>query len=305
MAKRAAEAWDADNKPRVIGDIIAVHADEVDATDRLREIDGAWAAALGSVMLAEGQHTPILVTRQAKGKPWKLLAGGHRHAAAEIFPDLNPLKAIEAEGSILDRRLMQVSENVWRKDLDPFDRATFVEEMYDVLRAKAMIAPGVSAQQIAAGARWKKEIRKDAGDASEIVSHAYGFTTIIAESLQLSRRSIELDLMLVRRLPGAIRSQIAHLPLYRNATQLRALAKLDRADQEAVVARLITGVAKSVPEALAHWRGRAKPSDEDKRLSSFIGTYGRMGLAEKKAALVQLAGMLPAGFTLQQPGESK
>jgi hypothetical protein len=39
-------------------------------------------------------------------------------------------------------------------------------------------------------------------------------------------------------------------------------------------------------------------SAEDKRLSTFIGTFARMSLAEQRGALAQLAGMLPAPFKL-------
>ncbi len=42
-------------------------------------------------------------------------------------------------------------------------------------------------------------------------------------------------------------------------------------------------------------------ADNAKRLSAFIGAFARMGVAERKGALAELKGMLPAGFELVMP----
>jgi len=301
--KPTSNAWNADGSPRIVEDVIAVDVAEVDASERLRPIDADWATALGQVMLAEGQQTPILVCRNAPGKgrkPWRLVAGGHRHAAAELFLDLNPLKAMKVEDSDLARRQAAIGENLWRRELAPIDRATFVAEMHDVLRARSGLG-AASPQQIAANARWKKDLRKTASDASDIVSHAYGFTGQIAEQFGYSTRSIERDLLLARRLLPAVAEQLRGHKVGANATQLRALAKLEAHEQKAVVAQLLVG-ARSVAEALTLIQDKPKPAPEDRRLSAFIGSYARMSLTEKKGALAQLAGLLPAGFHLSTGG---
>ena len=61
---------------------------------------------------------------------------------------------------------------------------------------------------------------------------------------------------------------------------------------------LKSNATKSVAEAQAIIANRPKATAEDRRLSAFIGTFARMALSEKKGALAQLAGMLPAGFSL-------
>lgn len=90
----------------------------------------------------------------AKGKAigWNLVSGGHRHAATLLFPQLNPLRCIEVEAGELDRRQAEIAENLWRRELGPLDRAIFVAEMHEVLRARAGIG-GISAQSIAANVR--------------------------------------------------------------------------------------------------------------------------------------------------------
>lgn len=301
MATAAAEAgpgqaWNSDGTPRIVGDIIAVDAGDIDASDRLRPLDPHWVAALGQVMLAEGQRTPIEVCRNRKGRPWRLVSGGHRHAAAEMFLDLNPLRAIEVPAQELARRRAEVSENLWRRELDPLDRAMFIAELHELMRAEAGAAD-LSPQQIAVNARWQKELKRAAADASDNLSHVYGFTSELADRIGVSRRFIERDLMLARRLSPSVIERLRDHRAASNASQLRALARLDQEQQRAVV-DLLLGGAKSVPEALAALTNRPKPNPEDKRLSTFISTFARMSVTEKRGALAQLAGMLPAPFQL-------
>jgi ParB family chromosome partitioning protein len=283
---------------RVIGDVIALRPDEIDATGRLRPIDEAWADALGGIMLEEGQLDPIWVSRQKGPKRWKLVAGGHRHRGAEL-KGIETLRAIEVDAAVLSRRQAEVAENLHRLGLAPIDRAAFIAELHDVLRARSGLLGTITPQEIAANARWKRDLRQAAGDASDIMSRAYGFTSEIAEQYGFSKRSIERDLMLARRLSPQVRESLRGHPVAANATQLRALAKLDLDEQQAVALRLTRG-AKTVAEAIAFVRGRAPANPEDKRLSAFIGAFARMSLTEKKGALAQLAGMLPAGFRLAE-----
>jgi len=260
--------------------VIAVDAAEVDASERLRPIDAAWATALGQIMLAEGQQTPILVCRHAKEKPWRLIAGGHRHAAAEMFLDLNPLWAIELEESALALRQAEIAENLWRRELAPIDRANFVAEMHEVLRARTGLDESLGRHAIAAHVRWKKNLRQIAQDASVKITDAYGFTGHIADLAGLSKSSIEKDLMLARRLSPLVAERLRSHPVAGNATQLRALAKLDQHEQAAVVRCLLFG-AKSVSEALAQLSDKPKLSVEDKRYSTIIGTLQRMSVTER------------------------
>jgi ParB family chromosome partitioning protein len=298
VATAAITPPNADGSPRIVGDIIALDAREIDATGRLRAVDDHWSRALGRIMIAEGQRTPIEVAHNPQAKsPWKLVSGGHRHAAAIHFPELNPLRCIEVPAGELDRRHSEIAENLWRRELNPLERAVFVAEMHDVLRARAGLSSDASAQSIAANVRWKKELRRAAGDASAIVADAYGFTVEIADRVGLSKRTIENDLMVARRLNPTVQIKLRGHAAAGNATQLRALARLEEADQSAVVDHLLAG-ARSVSEALARIANRQPVSAEDRRLSTFIGAFSRMTLSQKRGALEALAGLLPSPFKL-------
>jgi ParB-like chromosome segregation protein Spo0J len=294
---------------QAIGTVYSLPISDIEVGTRLRPIDPLFAAALGQIIKQEGQHTPIQVCRY-KGKgdwAWSLVAGAHRLEGCRL-EGLAYVKAIVLEdASAIERTMQEVSENLFRRSLDPLDRAAFVAELHQLLRARAGIVVDSSAQSVAANARWQKVNKADAADASDMMSLAYGFTEEIADQLGLVKRSIERDLMLHRRLPASITDRLRRHrhPVLTNATQLRALAKLDTHEQLRVV-QLLCGTdinsgkepPKSVAEALARVHSKAAPDPGAKRLSAFIGNFQRMSAAEKKGALAQLAGMLPAGFQL-------
>lgn len=292
-----------------IGTIYSMPIVDIDFGKRLRPVDPVWAEALGRIIAQEGQQTPIQVCRR-RGKgdfTWTLVAGAHRLEGCRL-EGLAYIKAtVLDDAPAIDRKMQEVSENLWRKGLDPLDRAAFVAELHQLLRARAGVAADASPQSVAINARWQKRNKVDAADTSAIVADVYGWTDDIAAQLGLSKRSIEYDLTLHRRLPAGIVEQLRRHrhPVLGNAAQLRALAKLDEPDQRRVANLLtceVTNIGglppKSVGEAISRIRNRLESDAEAKRLSAFVGAYQRMGLAEKKGALAHLAELLPAGFQL-------
>lgn len=285
---------------RITGTVYAIPVMDIDVGERLRPIDPAWAAALGQVIAREGQRTPIeVVNYKGKGHwDYTLVAGAHRLAAMALI-NQPTIEAIIVDATGIDRRMREVSENLWRRGLDPLDRAAFVAELHQLLRASMGVAADASPQSIAAQARWKKVLSDDAVDASDIVSDAYGFTETIGSQLGLDQRTIRRDLLLHRRLVpmNLARLRAAGHAVLTKATQLRALAMLDPTEQASATSFLLAG-AKSVSEALGQMRGKVAKTAEEARLSAFFGSFARMSLTEKKGALAQLAGMLPAGWAL-------
>ncbi len=283
--------------PDIVGQIILLRPEEIDAGGRLRPVDPVWAEALAGILQAEGQRTPIEVCRLPGRKTYTLVTGAHRHAAAAKRGLM--LRAEVVTNDAAERRLREISENMHRRDLAPLDRAAMLAELVAVHKVRAGLDPNADGRTASVAARWQKALQNEADDTTATIAVVYGWTSDIAGRIGLSARTIRDDLLLHRRLPAAGVEQlreVAH-PILNNAAQLRALAKMDESEQRKVIRRLADG-ARTIADARD--AKSAQPADA-KRLSAFIGAFGRMSLSEKKGALAQLAGMLPAGWSLQGP----
>jgi len=286
---------------QVTEEVVLVPLDLIDTSDRLRPIDTEWAAALAAIMASEGgQKTPVDLYPVPGSNRFRLGPGGHRVEACRLN-GWATVKAIIRTGGAADRREAEVSENLWRKDLDPLDRAAFIAELVALQRARAGVAADASPQKIAAAARWDQQLKAEADDASGIVQRAYGFADAVAARLSLSRETIYRDLLLHKGLAPDVVNRLRTTEVGRNAGQLRALAKIPADQQRRAVDLIQEGKAATAIDAIARLAGKSKaaPTPEEKRLNAFIGAFSRMGRREQKAALVALAPLLPKGITIR------
>lgn len=279
--------------PDVVGQIVLLPVAEVEIGKRLRPVDETWAEALGQIMQVEGQKTSIEVCRLPGHSNWTLVAGAHRLTGAKAV-GITYIRAIVVEADPAERLSREISENLWRRGLDPVDRAAFIAELVTLHKQRNGIDPEQDGRATSAAIRWQKQLQSEADDATITMNVAYGWSDEIGEKLGLSAVSIRRDLLLHRRLSPSVLYQLrtcffggAH-PILKNATQLRALAKLSERQQETVVGLLIADSAKTVTEARAILDQKQKRSPDDKYLAAFIGAFSRMSLAGKKAALTQL-----------------
>ena len=302
--------------PVVAGEIIIVDPRRVRMGERLRAVDPIWAEALGGAMERDGQITPIDVcpVYDDHNFDWELAGpGGHRLQGA-LVREHDGIEARVVSSDLDVQRRREAAENLFRRPNDPMERAAAIAELVRIAKQRAGVDPQKDGRAVSAAVRWQKAVKAEASDANVTMTVAYGFTAEVAGELGLSASTIERDLALYRRLAPSLVARLreARHPVAANAGQLRALAKLEENQQRTVVDYLLYAgmslgnpVPKTVAEALsynkngpAHRGDRADP--EAKRLSTFLGTFQRMGLAEKKGALAHLAGMLPAGFTLAE-----
>lgn len=275
---------------------------------RIRPVDPVWAQALGELMLREGQDDPIDIARNPATGRWELHgAGGHRRAGA-LFAEIESVKVKVHHWNPDAAELREINDTLKRRELDPIDRANFVARAVEAQKRLAGIKPGQSGRVASAQARWQRELKNEAVDATVKMTVAYGWTKEVAEALGYSVSSVERDLLLARRLSPSLVQRLREVrhPILTNASQLRALAKLDEEQQAQVVSVLLGeqgDAAKTVSEALGRLRGanRLVSNPADKRHSAFIGGFARMGLIEKKGALHELAPLMPKGFHLLTP----
>lgn len=273
---------------QAVDQIFEVPIELIEIGERLRPVDPAWAADLGKIMLVEGQHDPIKICRLPGKANFRLVIGGHRLEGRRLTAQAT-VKAVFMSADALDRRAAEISESLFRRDLEPIDAATFVAELIHVQKVKAGIDPLKDGRSISAKARWAQALNQDAKDATDIVSVAFGLTADVADQLGLTERTIRRHLELHRGLRPDVVAQLRGHPIAKNAGQLRALAKMAEADQRQAAILIFEGKAKGASDALAILRQTPKPNEQAKHLSAFLGSFSRMGQREKWAAMAMLA----------------
>ncbi|WEK00632.1 MAG: MucR family transcriptional regulator [Candidatus Sphingomonas phytovorans] len=294
-----------DDTPAIAGEILLLPVDQIDIGERLRPIDEVWALALGGIMAKEGQQTPIEVC-QLPGKPgYRLVAGAHRHTGARLV-GMELIEARIVSASAAHRKMREISENLWRRDLDPIDRAAFIAELVTLHKVKAGIDLTKDGRSASANARWKQDVKAEAADANVTMTFAYGWAEDVAEQLGFSRSKVERDLLLYRRLAPSLIARLreARHPMATNAAQLRALTKLDAEKQGEAVDLVLGGWNGKVGDAIAKVTGTNRAvRTEDKLHDRVLGSFKRLGVAEKKGVLAGLKSLLPAGYRLFEDGE--
>lgn len=281
---------------------IRVEDIDVEAQDRLREVDAVWADALGLAMLREGQATPIVVCKLPGRSRWTLVAGAHRVAGATKH-GIEHLRAEIISPRTHERAQREVSENLWRRGLDPVERAAFVAKLVSLKRVQA--GEGETKRREGSVAdRWKQQIATDSDEAWKSISTVYGFSDEVGAELGMTGRMIRNELLLFRRLPPSLVARLRSVrhSVLSNATQLRALAKLGPDDQDTVVTLLLRDrpdkpAVKTVAAAIAQMRGSNRPSDPaGKRLNAVLGSISRMSAPERVALFQspQFHDLLPA-----------
>lgn len=107
--------------------------------DRARPIDEDYALAIAASMAERGLINPITVrATPAKNKgetPFTLVAGGHRHRGAELnqWTEIDVI-VVEADG--LEAQLIELSENIYRNELNQIDRSIFVMRFREIVEEK-------------------------------------------------------------------------------------------------------------------------------------------------------------------------
>lgn len=264
--------------------------DTIAVGQRLRPIDPDWAEALGGIMRQDGQHTPIEVClnpNKMSGRTWALVAGGHRLEGARLA-GLAYVKAIIIKADDAETHMREVSENLWRRDLAPIERATFVAKLHELLKVRDGVDPARPGRAISADLRWQQAAKADAADANVTMTIAYGWTDEIAEKIGLSKETVFRDLALHRRLLPAVAEQLRGHPIAANAGQLRALAKLDPARQREAAGLIADGTAKNVSGALAILDQKTDKTPAEKSLNAFYGAWARMSYRDRVGALAKI-----------------
>ncbi len=107
--------------------------------DRARPIDEDHAAAIAASMMDRGLINPLTVrsTPAANGgkTPLTLVAGGHRLRGAQLN-GWEEIDVIVVSADAVEAQLIELSENIYRNELSPLDRALFVLKYREIYEEK-------------------------------------------------------------------------------------------------------------------------------------------------------------------------
>ncbi len=254
---------------------------DIDTGLRLRAIDDGYVALLADNIRETGRLRQPIEVRTVKSGGFRLIAGAHRLAACSLL-EWTVIPAFVFEATEDEARIAEIDENLVRHELNPLDRAVFLFErktIYERLNpeTKAGVAGGKARQ----------------GTAGEIVS----FARDTAERVGLTDRTIQLAVKIATGLAPDVRAAVARTPIAKTQAELLALARLEPAEQRAVLEMLLGKApkARSVREATAWLNNR--PARAADGYAKLLTAWRHAGTAERRAfvSFLQTDGILGIG----------
>ena len=191
--------------------------------ERLRPIDMDYAEAIAASMSEHGQISPIMIrkTPAKKGTPFTLVAGGYRTAAATLL-GWTEIDAIVVKADAVEAQLLEISENLYRNELNALDRAIFVMKYRELWEEKhGKINPK--------GGRPEKQ-----GNDYPVFAKGRALSEKVQERFGFGAETYKLVSRIGQNLDPVLRQAVRGTTAENDQSQLLALAKLPREDQVAV-----------------------------------------------------------------------
>ncbi|WP_269220953.1 ParB/RepB/Spo0J family partition protein [Brevundimonas vesicularis] len=264
--------------PPAVRSVVRVKIDQIDASERLREISEAHAQVIAASMLehekAGGRRQLQAVELVQRGDGYRLVYGAHRLRAHQI----NGWDEIDAEIVTLTDaglRLREIDENLIRHELTALDRARFLSErkrLFEALNPAAKRGGDRRSDQTANVAVWS-------------------FSADIAEKTGLSERTVFRAVALIENLAPAAIARLRDTPLASNQAALEALSKQPHERQLAALDQLFAAEnpAPSVNAAFDRLDGKVVKPAAELKVSKLIDQLGRLGAREWDEVLEHMA----------------
>lgn len=261
--------------------------DRIIVADRLRPVNDDYVELIAASLAERGQDTPIKVgPADAEGRH-RLIAGGHRVAAAEML-GWAAIDAIIAEATGLEADLMEVDENLMRRELSPLDRAVFLARRKTIYEA---LHPTT-----------KRGGSRPSGQTDKLVGLPPAFRTETAQRLGLDARSIERSVRraaLVADNP-ALHAALARSPVANSGSELDRLLEHPAAERARLIAALIREdrPARSVAAAIAETAGPAPTTKAAEQQTQFQRLMEAWRKADRRARDMFLAELVAEGHCI-------
>lgn len=237
----------------------------IDDSRRLRPVDPAWATGLAELMAADGQNTPLLVQQASDNQPRRLIAGGHRLAAARLL-GWDEIEVQEIACSDDEAALLEIDENLARRGLTVLEEAVFLakrKRVYEQLHPETRHG----------GDRM--------GQVAILATRSARFTVATEEATGKSERTIQrrvtLGETLATQLPPELLQGLLASPHADDANGLEALRKAPQ-NERAKLVRAVLREKSPAPNLLAAIRPAAVnvPVDlDDQQFETLVSAWRR------------------------------
>lgn len=258
----------------LFGEITAIAIDQIDIADRLRPVDPAHVEAIAASIAQIGLENPISV--RPDGNRYRLVAGAHRLAAMQALGWINADAVIKNVNDV-EARLVEIDENLMRRELSALDRALSLAERRDLFER-------VFPEAKALGRKAKKS-------SQTLRQFGERFTKQAAKRTGLSERSIQMSLEMVSGLAPEARELLRLSPLADNQAQLLALSRMEPEQQIAAAKAIAQGEAKSPKQArlVLGYDVLTEVDPQEKLFTQFLAIWARMEAPARKRVQDHLA----------------
>lgn len=242
----------------------SIEISKIHIGDRLREVDPIEAQKMALSFGERGQLEDIIIRATSAGKkPYTLVDGATRIAGAELRGDTTIYYRVEKLNQE-QARLVEIDANLMRNELTALDRAIFLAErkrIYEALYPETKHG-GERGNQFIGGKSRQNE--KD---------FVLAFTDDVAEQLGLGKRSVEMAVQIANNLKPETIKALRGTPEAKNASKLRALARMEPEKQ--VMAVNIFKETKDLGDAINQAEGKniKKAPDAELKFATLVTAW--------------------------------
>jgi ParB family transcriptional regulator, chromosome partitioning protein len=252
--------------------VLSIPLDQIEVGERLRAVDADYVALIAESLADRGLDTPIIVTGAGADGRHRLIAGGHRVAAARQA-GWTEIAAKVVEVTELEAKLIEIDENLVRRELSALDRAVFLAERKRIYEA---LNPAT-----------KRGGDRRATKPTSVSVWSFGKAT--AAKLGVDERTIQRAVARAAIRPD-VRAMIAGLPIADSGAELDKLAALSP-DLQFEVARRLGGQTRTIATALVAINGAPRTDSRaqaDKQYAALLSAWRKAGKAARRRFLTFL-----------------
>jgi ParB family transcriptional regulator, chromosome partitioning protein len=257
--------------------VLSIPLDQIEVGERLRAIDADYVSMIAASMAERGQDTPIIVTAHPAGEGrYRLVAGGHRVAAARAA-GWTEIAGRVVEANELQAKLIEIDENLVRRELSALDRAVFLAQRKAVYEA-------LHPETAHGKAKKNKALEKSAS------LHTFSFHKATAARLGLDASTIRRAVARAA-MPPQVRAMIAGTPAADSGAELDKIVALGPSLQMDVATRLAGGDFRTVAAALLAINGAPRADSRaqaDKQYAALLSAWRKAGKAARRRFLTFL-----------------